>query len=184
MPDESPEPRPAAAVSTPPGEAPTSAEGLSMLLANDDSVQGHPAAVPCSASARGLAPCTEESASGSPADAVLVGLRRFVPDNYWPNGPDVLTGTTGARTSARPSSTRAPMGRRSRAAESGLSAVAFSAAFDPTCTPDPFACVPFSDTASRPTPMRWPATTSRPRRSTRLDRRADASDIDEVIDGL
>jgi 5'/3'-nucleotidase len=35
-------------------------------------------------------PCTSSSPSGSPADAVYIGLNRLVPDNYWADGPDVV----------------------------------------------------------------------------------------------
>ncbi len=35
-------------------------------------------------------PCTADSPSASPSDAVQVGLRRVVPDHYWADGPDLV----------------------------------------------------------------------------------------------
>jgi len=34
--------------------------------------------------------CTSTSTSGSPADAVNVAMTRFLSDNYWPEGPDLV----------------------------------------------------------------------------------------------
>ncbi|MFT3854054.1 MAG: 5'/3'-nucleotidase SurE [Ilumatobacteraceae bacterium] len=34
--------------------------------------------------------CDTTSASGSPSDAVNIALSRFIPDNYWPQGPDIV----------------------------------------------------------------------------------------------
>jgi 5'-nucleotidase len=96
-----------------------------------------------------VAPCTATSPSASPSDAVLLAVQRFVPDNYWSDGPDVVlsginfganvglgvfhSGTTSAAVTAH---------------ELGEAAVAFSEQLSIACFGNPTSCPQYTDHAA------------------------------------
>jgi 5'-nucleotidase len=97
----------------------------------------------------GAAPCSGTSPTASPSDTALVALERFVPDNFWPDGPDlVLSGTNFGQNAGEAVNHSGTVGAAITAHELGAPVIAFSAEVDFTCAPNPFACVPFADTGT------------------------------------
>jgi 5'-nucleotidase len=83
------------------------------------------------------APCTPTSPSGSPSDSVRVALERFVPDNYWPDGPDivlfVLSGINFGQNEALGVFHSGTTSAAVTAHEIGWPAIAFSEQLAPAC---------------------------------------------------
>lgn len=95
------------------------------------------------------ATCVAASPSASPADATLIALKRFLPDNYWPTGPDlVVSGTNFGQNAGEAVNHSGTLGAVVSALELAKPAIAFSAEVDLTCTPNPFDCIPFTQTAA------------------------------------
>lgn len=114
--------------------------------------QGDCAGAPSAGKAFGVcaaAACEATSPSASPSDAVLVAVQRFVPDNVWADGADVVlsginwganaglgvfhSGTTSAAVTAH---------------ELGQPAVAFSEQLNTACFANPASCPPFAGHAA------------------------------------
>lgn len=95
------------------------------------------------------AACVSGSPSASPADATLIALKRFLPDNYWAGGPDlVVSGTNFGQNVGEAVNHSGTVGAVVSALEVAKPAIAFSAEIDLTCTPNPFECIPFAQTAA------------------------------------
>jgi 5'-nucleotidase len=94
------------------------------------------------------APCVQGSPSASPSDAVFVGVLRFVPDNVWADGADlVVSGTNFGQNAGEAVNRSGTVGAAITAHELHQPAIAFSAEFDFTVCGRDFTCVPFEDTA-------------------------------------
>lgn len=95
------------------------------------------------------ASCVAGSPSASPSDATLVALKRFLPDNYWATGPDlVVSGTNFGQNVGEAVNHSGTVGAVVSALEVAKPAIAFSAELDLTCTPNPFDCIPFAQTGA------------------------------------
>ena len=95
------------------------------------------------------AACDATSPSASPTDATLIALKRFIPDNYWPTGPDlVVSGTNFGQNVGEAVNHSGTVGAVVTAMEFAKPAIAFSAELDLACTPNPFACVPYAETGA------------------------------------
>jgi 5'-nucleotidase len=93
--------------------------------------------------------CDSTSPSASPSDATLLALGRFLPDNYWPTGPDlVVSGANFGQNVGQAVNHSGTVGAVVSAMELGKPAIAFSAEFDFGCAPNPFDCVPFAQTGA------------------------------------
>jgi 5'-nucleotidase len=80
------------------------------------------------------APCTPTSPSGSPSDSSRVALERFLPDNYWAEGPDiVLSGINFGQNEALGVFHSGTTSAAVTAFEHGYPAIAFSEQLDPLC---------------------------------------------------
>ncbi|GAA3654221.1 5'/3'-nucleotidase SurE [Nocardioides ginsengisoli] len=77
---------------TPPGSAPVAitVQKVTAPAAYAGDCAAAPSGGPVYGVCVGAAPCTSTSPSASPADAVMIGLDRVVPDHYWSEGPDVV----------------------------------------------------------------------------------------------
>ncbi|WP_219419210.1 5'/3'-nucleotidase SurE [Pseudonocardia nigra] len=93
----------------------------------------------------GAQPCTETSPSASPADAVSVALSRMIPDNYWPDGPDVvLSGINFGQNVGELVNHSGTVGAAVTAREFGVPSLAFSA----EVSFEDLTATPFEQTAS------------------------------------
>jgi len=95
------------------------------------------------------AACTATSPSASPSDTVLVALQRFLPDNYWPGGPDVvLSGTNFGQNAGEAVNHSGTVGAAITALEMGVPAIACSAELDLSLgIPAALFAVPYTQTA-------------------------------------
>lgn len=80
------------------------------------------------------APCTSTSASASPSDAARLALTRFLPDNYWAEGPDlVLSGINYGQNDSVTVIHSGTVNAATVAHQLGVPAIAFSEELNLTC---------------------------------------------------
>ena len=92
--------------------------------------------------------CEKGTPSGSPSDSVALALTRFIPENIWPKGPDVVL--SGINFGPNPGLAAFHSGTVSAAVtacEFGTSGIAFSEEVDLGCLDDPNLCPDFKDQA-------------------------------------
>ncbi len=136
---------------TTPGSAPVplTVQPVTPPAAYGDDCAGAPSGGAVYGVCQAAAPCVATSPSASPADTVMVALSRFVPDNIWPEGPDlVVSGINFGQNAGEAVNHSGTVGAAITALEFHQPSIAFSAEFDFSCRPDPFACVPFTQTAA------------------------------------
>lgn len=92
--------------------------------------------------------CDSNSKSGSPSDAVGLALQRFLPENYWPEGPELVV--SGINWGPNPGLAIIHSGTVHGAAtahEFGKPAIALSEDIDLRCLDDLFYCPSFAEHA-------------------------------------
>jgi 5'-nucleotidase len=92
--------------------------------------------------------CDKESPSGSPSDSVALALTRFIPENIWSEGPDVVL--SGINFGPNPGLAVFHSGTVSAvvtAFEFGTAGIAFSEEVDLMCLDNPDFCPDFKDQA-------------------------------------
>jgi 5'-nucleotidase len=96
-----------------------------------------------------VAPCASTSASGSPSDAARLALERFVPENYWPDGPDiVLSGINFGQNEALGVFHSGTTSAAVTAHENGWPAIALSEELAPSCITAGTDCPVFTGAAA------------------------------------
>ena len=93
--------------------------------------------------------CDSESKSGSPSDTVSLAITRFLPENYWPEGPELVV--SGINWGPNPGLALIHSGTVHGAAtahEFGKPALALSEDIDLRCLDDVFYCPSFTEHAS------------------------------------
>jgi len=93
-------------------------------------------------------PCEASTPSASPADAVGLAITRFLPDNYWPEGPSVVvSGINPGQNTGLGAAHSGTVGATIMAHDFDVPAIAFSEQVIMDCVTSGTDCPAFADTA-------------------------------------